>query len=301
MSGFKTRSSKPFLATPFDNPERQFRAKRNVSAVPIHNIFSFYDSESSNSEAEVSNVSDNDEITMNQYLEKTNASCQRTFDSTPNHDGYSIPSTLVEELHRKQFAGEANDDVHEHVEEVLYLCGLFNIPNVSRYSLILKVFPISLTGAAKIWFNRLPPESKQSWDNLRRAFLKHYCPPSRISELLGKIHRFMQVKEETLYQAWERYNELLYRCPMHNLNKHQMVIIFYRGLDKYNRQLLDDQLHIPKMTPDLALEAIQRIANHCYKWHAETGFGPKDNFKHKVMKTFIKSKDEYGEFFMKRR
>ena len=202
MPGFKTWSLKPFLATPFDNPERQFRAKRNMSAVPIHNIFSFYDSDSSNSEAEASNVNDDNEITMNQYLGRTNASCQRTFDSTPDHDRYSVPSALVDELHRKQFAGEASDDVHEHVEEVLYLCGLFNIPNVSRYSLLLKVFPISLTGAAKIWFNRLPSESKQSWENLRRAFLKHYCPPSRISELLGKIHRFMQNKEETLYQAW---------------------------------------------------------------------------------------------------
>ena len=55
------------------------------------------------------------------------------------------------------------------------------------------------------------------------------------------------------------------------------------------------------MTPDLALEAIQRLANHCYKWHAETGFGPKDNFGHKVMKTFVKSKEEYGELFMRRR
>ncbi|PWA71176.1 hypothetical protein CTI12_AA283140 [Artemisia annua] len=232
-------------------------------------MFSLYESESSESESETNNEHDIEGITMNQYLGKTNESCQRTFDTTPYQNVYSVPNTLIQELHNKQFTGEVDQDVHEHVEEVLYLCSLFNIPNVSRYSLILKVFPISLTGAARTWFNKIPSESKQSWDSLQIAFLKQFYPPSRMTELLHNIHRFVQVKEEALYQAWERYNELFYRCPTHDLNKHQMPI--------------------------------QRTANHCYKWHAEIGFGPKDNFGHKVMKTFVKSKEEYGELFMKRR
>ena len=62
--------------------------------MPIHNIFSFYESESSDSEAEVSSEHDTEGITMNQYLGKTNVSCQRTFDTTPDHDGYSIPSSF---------------------------------------------------------------------------------------------------------------------------------------------------------------------------------------------------------------
>ena len=130
------------------------------------------------------------------------------------------------------------------MEEVLHLCSLFNIPNVSRYSLILKVFPISLVGTTRRWFHWLPSESKKYWDNLRRAFVKQFCPPSRMAELLRSIHRFVQIKEEALYQAWERYTELLYQWPTHDLTKHQMVYIFYRGLDKYNRQLLDNQHHI---------------------------------------------------------
>ncbi|GJR30641.1 putative reverse transcriptase domain-containing protein [Tanacetum coccineum] len=41
-------------------------------------------------------------------------------------------------------------------------------------------------------------------------------------------------KKESLYQAWERYNDLLYRCPTHDINNHQKVNIFYKGphLDK---------------------------------------------------------------------
>ena len=86
MPGYKTRSSKPFLLTPFDNPERQFRATRNNSPMPIHNIFSFYESEPSESESETNGEHDIEGITMNQYLGRTNESCQRTFDATPDQN-----------------------------------------------------------------------------------------------------------------------------------------------------------------------------------------------------------------------
>ena len=72
MSGYKTRSSKPFLATPYDNPERQIRAKRNNSPVPIHNNFSIYESEHSDSESEISNEPNIEGLTMDQYLGRTN-------------------------------------------------------------------------------------------------------------------------------------------------------------------------------------------------------------------------------------
>nr|GEV71608.1 hypothetical protein [Tanacetum cinerariifolium] len=36
--------------------------------------------------------------------------------------------------------------------------------------------------------------------------------------------------DETLFQAWERYNDLLYNCPTHDINSHQKVNIFYNGL-----------------------------------------------------------------------
>ncbi|GJV51450.1 homeodomain-like protein [Tanacetum coccineum] len=39
------------MATPFANPERQFRTRRDTSLAPIHNIYTFYESESSESES----------------------------------------------------------------------------------------------------------------------------------------------------------------------------------------------------------------------------------------------------------
>ncbi|GJZ82233.1 hypothetical protein Tco_0647406, partial [Tanacetum coccineum] len=94
-----------------------------------------------------------------------------------------------------------------------------------------------------------------------------YCPPSKTAKQLEEICNFKQEGDETLYQAWEWYNDLLYKCPTHNINSHQKVNIFYNGLGTMNHQLLDSQGPIPGMTPAQALTTIQTMADHSQKWH----------------------------------
>ncbi|GJU27645.1 hypothetical protein Tco_1166266 [Tanacetum coccineum] len=52
----RTRRSKAGTVIPFANPERQFRARREVSPVPIHNIYTFYESESSESDTKNADI-----------------------------------------------------------------------------------------------------------------------------------------------------------------------------------------------------------------------------------------------------
>ncbi|GJS45545.1 hypothetical protein Tco_0595666 [Tanacetum coccineum] len=135
---------------------------------------------------------------------------------------------------------------------------------------MLRVFLITLTGAAKRWVDRLSPGTVNSWDLLKKAFIQRYCPPSKTAKQLEEIRNFKQEGDKTLYQAWERYNDLLYKCPTHDINSHQKVNIFYNGLGTMNRQLLDLQGLIPGMTPAQALTAIQIMADHSQKWHGSS-------------------------------
>ncbi|GJY35576.1 hypothetical protein Tco_0420954 [Tanacetum coccineum] len=48
-----------------------------------------------------------------------------------------------------------------------------------------------------------------------------YCPPSMTAKQLEDIHNFKQEGDESLYKAWERYNDLLYKCPTHDINNHR--------------------------------------------------------------------------------
>ncbi|GJR83740.1 hypothetical protein Tco_0154525 [Tanacetum coccineum] len=104
----------------------------------------------------------------------------------------------------------------------------------------------------------------------QKAFIQRYCPPSMTAKQLEDIHNFKQEGDESLYQAWEWYNDLLYKCPTHDINSHQKVNIFYKGLSTMNRQLLDSQGPIPWMRPAQALTTIQTMADHSQKWHDGT-------------------------------
>ncbi|GJX80093.1 hypothetical protein Tco_0328242 [Tanacetum coccineum] len=86
--------------------------------------------------------------------------------------------------------------------------------------------------------------------------------------LIGSTKR--QEGDESLYQAWEWYNDLLYKYPTYDINNHQKINIFYKGLSTMNRQLLDSQRPILEMIPTQALTAIQTIADHSQKRHDGT-------------------------------
>ncbi|GKE66130.1 hypothetical protein Tco_1520291, partial [Tanacetum coccineum] len=124
--------------------------------------------------------------------------------------------------------------------------------------------------AAKRWVDRLASGTINSWDLLKKGFIQRYCPPSKTAKQLEDIHNFKQEGDESLYQAWERYNDLLYMCHTHDINSHQKVNIFYKGLSTVNHQLLDSQGPIPGMTLAQALTTIQIMADHSQIWHNGT-------------------------------
>ncbi|GJY42927.1 hypothetical protein Tco_0431140 [Tanacetum coccineum] len=78
----------------------------------------------------------------------------------------------MRELREDTFLRNKNDDAHEHVERILDIVSLFNIPGVTHDVVILRVFPITLTRAAKRWVDRLPPGTINTWDLLKKDFIQ---------------------------------------------------------------------------------------------------------------------------------
>ncbi|GJT59733.1 pyruvate dehydrogenase (acetyl-transferring) kinase, mitochondrial [Tanacetum coccineum] len=74
---------------------------------------------------------------------------------------------------------------------------------------------------------------------------------------MEKINNFQQEPDENLYQAWERFKELLIKCPQHYLTEMQEVILFYNGLGIPTRQILDSRGAIPsKTTADAKIKKV---------------------------------------------
>ncbi|GJS55157.1 reverse transcriptase domain-containing protein [Tanacetum coccineum] len=131
---------------------------------------------------------------------------------------FEINSNFIKDLRRKLFKGTDDKDAHEHVRMILEIADLFHFSGVTHDAVMIRVFPITLKGHALRWINRLPAGLVTTWDLLEKVFIKQYCPPFKTSKKLEIIHNFKQELDETLYHAWERYNDLMFKYPHHDLN-----------------------------------------------------------------------------------
>jgi len=65
----------------------------------------------------------------------------------------------------------------------------------------------------------LPSRGITTWDELTRAFLTKFFPPSKTASLRNQVPNFTQKDEETLYEAYERFKDLLRLCPHHGVQR----------------------------------------------------------------------------------
>ncbi|GKA69434.1 hypothetical protein Tco_0775498 [Tanacetum coccineum] len=72
-----------------------------------------------------------------------------------NDVDFEIKSQFMSELRCNLFAGTDDEDAHEHVRRVLEITYLLHIPGATRDAVMLRVFSITLIGAARRWKNML--------------------------------------------------------------------------------------------------------------------------------------------------
>ncbi|GKD92848.1 retrovirus-related pol polyprotein from transposon TNT 1-94 [Tanacetum coccineum] len=118
-----------------------------------------------------------------------------------NKDQFELKGQFLKELRENTFSGSDNEDANEHIEKVLEIVDLFHVPNITVDQLMLRVFPISLTGAASCWLRNEPTGSIKTWEDLKTKFLNKYCPPGRNTKKMEEINNFQQESDETLFQA----------------------------------------------------------------------------------------------------
>ncbi|GJW70724.1 hypothetical protein Tco_0127641 [Tanacetum coccineum] len=154
----------------------------------------------------------------------------------------------TQELRDNTFSGSDHEDANEHIEKVLKIVDLFHIPNITIDQVMLRAFPMSITRAVSCWLRNKPYGSITTWEDLKTKFPSKYFPTARIAKKMEEINNFQQESDENLYQAWERFKELLIKCPQHYLTEMEEVVLFYNGLDVLTRQILDSRGSIPSKT-----------------------------------------------------
>ncbi|KAH9781044.1 hypothetical protein KPL71_008308 [Citrus sinensis] len=131
-----------------------------------------------------------------------------------------------------------------------------------------RLFPYSLRDRARAWLNSLPSDSITTWNELADKFLMKYFPPTKNAKLRNEIMSFHQLEDESLYEAWERFKELLRRCPHHGIPCCIQLETFYNGLNPSTRLMVDASANGALLSKfyTKAYEILERIANNNYQW-----------------------------------
>ncbi|GKD45387.1 reverse transcriptase domain-containing protein, partial [Tanacetum coccineum] len=155
------------------------------------------------------------------------------------NDNFVINSTHLKMIWENKFDGYLRADPHDHIHEFLAICDMFKYGETQSEVVKLMIFPLSLSDEAKTQFNKLNEESITSWEQIRKAFINRFFPPSLFNRLLLEIRNFSQNICESLTEAWLRLKSMLQKCHGHSLTKGAIIQIFYHGLDEPTQAILD--------------------------------------------------------------
>ncbi|KAK1607680.1 hypothetical protein QYE76_031353 [Lolium multiflorum] len=181
---------------------------------------------------------------------------------------FSLDLSHIAIVEKTPFCGTEKESVVEHMIELSTLSSLFSDDVKMRTYFVAKIFPFSLKDDAKTWYNNLPPGSIRSPIDLCDVFFRKYFPASAQHIALQRIYNFDQEDGEKLPEAWARFCSLIRAQPDHDLEKHDLLDIFYSGLTIESRAYLDSYAGcvFRKRTPDDAEELLAKIGRNHDDW-----------------------------------
>ncbi|KAK1614928.1 hypothetical protein QYE76_020445 [Lolium multiflorum] len=181
---------------------------------------------------------------------------------------FSLDLSHIAIVEKTPFCGTEKESAVEHLTELSTLSGVFSDDVKMRTYFVAKIFPFSLKDDAKTWYNNLPPGSIKSPTDLRDIFFRKYFPASAQHAALQRIYNFDQEDGEKLPEAWARFCSLIRAQPDHDLEKHDLLDIFYSGLTIESRAYLDSCAGcvFRKRTPDDAEELLAKIGRNHDDW-----------------------------------
>nr|GEV38032.1 hypothetical protein [Tanacetum cinerariifolium] len=117
----------------------------------------------------------------------------------------------MEELCQPFLNGRGND-ANKHLDKFLHVTQSIKVNGVTDDALRLYLFPHSVTHHATAWFDRLPMNSINTFEQMAKMFLGKYFPPSMVTKIRNEITNFRQRPDESLSEAWEHYKLSIDRC-----------------------------------------------------------------------------------------
>ncbi|GJS58636.1 reverse transcriptase domain-containing protein [Tanacetum coccineum] len=140
---------------------------------------------------------------------------------------FELKHGLINLVQNKQFFGHDKEDPHAHIRYFNKITSTMKFPNVPSTSEKLCLFPFS-SRAAQFGLRNEPSSDRINMMTCKSKFINKFFPPSKTTNLRNEITRFQQRFDETFYEAWDRFNDLLRACPHHGFSELHQLDTFYK-------------------------------------------------------------------------
>nr|GEW48430.1 reverse transcriptase domain-containing protein [Tanacetum cinerariifolium] len=84
-----------------------------------------------------------------------------------------------------------------------------------------------------------------------------FFPPSKTTNLRNEIMRFQQRFDESFYEAWELFNDLLRACPHHGFSELHQLDTFYNALNVNDQDSLNSAAGTSSSTPAISSDVAE--------------------------------------------
>ncbi|GJT27450.1 reverse transcriptase domain-containing protein [Tanacetum coccineum] len=131
------------------------------------------------------------------------------------------------------------ENPHAHINSFKRITSTLRFRDVLNDVIKLMMFPYSLEENTRLWYEKEPPNSILTWEDLVTKFVNQFFSPSKTTHLKNEISHFTQKFEETFSETWERFKEMLRACPHHGFTKLTQVETLYNGLNENDQDSLN--------------------------------------------------------------
>nr|GEV57655.1 reverse transcriptase domain-containing protein [Tanacetum cinerariifolium] len=127
-----------------------------------------------------------------------------------NADHFEIKTNLLQLVQANLCQGFERRNPHTHINNFKMITSTLKFRDVPNDVIKLMMFPYSLEGNARVWYDKEPPNSILTWEDL-----------------------------ETFGDAWERFKKMLRACPHHEFMELAQIDTFYNGLNDNDQDSLN--------------------------------------------------------------
>ncbi|XP_056697851.1 uncharacterized protein [Spinacia oleracea] len=189
---------------------------------------------------------------------------------TTNVNNFEIKPSLINLVQSHPFCGKSNESPHEHLKQFEHYCDTIKHYGVTSDYVRLTLFRFSLLGRASDWLDKeVKPNSLRTWNKVTKAFFSKFYSHGKTAEYRHKIQSFEQKRDESLFEAWDRFKEYQRECPHPGIPKWLLLQTFYLGLSPTSKTSLDARAGGPIMnkTEDQTEEIIEDVVQNYQAGH----------------------------------